>query len=362
MADITEIFGTDGLSEDVKSKVQEAWENKLSEAREDISAELREEFAQRYANDKANIVEAMDKMIGEVMKKEVSEFAEDKAKVVAERVAVKNSLAEHSKMLEKFVSSVLVKEVKELQEDRGALKGQFTNLEEFVVRQLSNELTEFSQDKKDVVETKVKLVSEGKKIIEDTKAAFVKRASDIVEKTVTSTLKNEMKALKEDIKVAKENDFGRKVFESFAGEYMSSYLSGGEIRKLQSQLTNEKEATAKAEAALSTKDDQVKTMETKVRIAEDKVAREKTLTELVGPLAKDKRQVMTELLESVQTANLKKQFEKYLPAVLNETAAPVANDDKIIITEHTGDRETEQGSDKTNNDIVNIKRLAGLRS
>jgi len=363
MADITEIFGTDGLSEDVKSKVQEAWENKLSEAREDISAELREEFAQRYANDKANIVEAMDKMIGEVMKKEVSEFAEDKAKVVAERVAVKNSLAEHSKMLEKFVSSVLVKEVKELQEDRGALKGQFTNLEEFVVRQLSNELTEFSQDKKDVIETKVKLVAEGKKIIEDTKAAFVKRASDIVEKTVTSTLKNEMKALKEDIKVAKENDFGRKVFESFAGEYMSSYLSeGGEIRKLQSQLTNEKEATAKAEAALSTKDDQVKTMETKVRIAEDKVAREKTLTELVGPLAKDKRQVMTELLESVQTANLKKQFEKYLPAVLNETAAPVANDDKIIITEHTGDRETEQGSDKTNNDIVNIKRLAGLRS
>jgi hypothetical protein len=69
MADITEIFGTDGLSEDVKSKVQEAWENKLSEAREDISAELREEFAQRYTNDKANIVEAMDKMIGEVMKK-----------------------------------------------------------------------------------------------------------------------------------------------------------------------------------------------------------------------------------------------------------------------------------------------------
>ena len=109
MADITEIFGTDGLSEDVKSKVQEAWEKKLSEAREDISAELREEFAQRYSNDKANIVEAMDKMISDVMKKEVSEFAEDKAKVVAERVAVKNSLAEHSKILEKFVSDVIVK-------------------------------------------------------------------------------------------------------------------------------------------------------------------------------------------------------------------------------------------------------------
>ena len=49
MADITEIFGTEGLSEELKSQVQEAWENKLSEAREDISAELREEFAQRLS-------------------------------------------------------------------------------------------------------------------------------------------------------------------------------------------------------------------------------------------------------------------------------------------------------------------------
>ena len=62
MADITEIFGTEGLSEELKSQVQEAWENKLSEAREDISAELREEFAQRYENDKSQIVEAMDNM------------------------------------------------------------------------------------------------------------------------------------------------------------------------------------------------------------------------------------------------------------------------------------------------------------
>jgi hypothetical protein len=49
------------------------------------------------------------------------------------------------------------------------------------------------------------------------------------------------------------------------------------------------------------------------------MVREKTLAELVAPLSKDKRQVMVELLESVQTANLKKQFDKYLPAVLNET-------------------------------------------
>jgi hypothetical protein len=362
MADITEIFGTEGLSEELKSQVQEAWENKLSEAREDISAELREEFAQRYENDKSQIVEAMDNMVTDALKKEISEFAEDKAKVVKERVAYKTAVGEHSNMLSKFITDALVKEVKELREDRDNLKGQFTKLEDFVVRQLSKELTEFAQDKADLVEKKVQLVAEGRKLIDETKAAFIKRAAGIVENTVSSTLKNEMSALKEDIKVAKENNFGRKVFEAFAGEYMSSYLNeGGEIRNLQQQITDQQKAVSEAEAALEQKDADIKATQTKLKIAEDKIVREKTLSELVDSLSKDKRQVMVELLESVQTANLKKQFEKYLPAVLNEDVK--SEDDKTIITEHTGDRNINiDDNNSINADIVNIKRLAGLRS
>tara|TARA_B100000989_G_scaffold156330_1_gene116681 strand:+ start:19744 stop:20832 length:1089 start_codon:yes stop_codon:yes gene_type:complete len=362
MADITEIFGTEGLSEELRSQVQEAWENKLSEAREDISAELREEFAQRYENDKSQIVEAMDNMMSDALKKEISEFAEDKAQVVKERVAYKTAVGEHSNMLSKFITDALVKEVKELREDRDGLKGQFTKLEDFVVRQLSKELTEFAQDKADLVEKKVQLVAEGRKLIDETKAAFVKRAAGIVEDTVSSTLKNEMTALKDDIKVAKENNFGRKVFEAFAGEYMSSYLNeGGEIRNLQQQIADQQKAVSEKEAAIEQKDADIKATETKLKIAEDKIVREKTLAELVDSLSKDKRQVMVELLESVQTANLKKQFEKYLPAVLNEDVAP--QDGKTIITEHTGDRNINiDDNNSINADIVNIKRLAGLRS
>jgi formate dehydrogenase maturation protein FdhE len=172
-----------------------------------------------------------------------------------------------------------------------------------------------------------------------------------------------MKTLKDDIKVAKENNFGRKVFEAFAGEYMSSYLSeGGEIRKLQTQLTDQQNSNEKLEGKLAEKDAEVKTMETKVKIAEDKINRERTLNELVAPLSKNKREVMTELLESVQTANLRKQFDKYLPAVLNESTESANDTDKVIITEHTGDREVAETIKSENEDIVNIKRLAGLRS
>lgn len=363
MADITEIFGSETLSEDLKIQVQEAWENKLSEARENISAELREEFAQRYENDKSQIVEAMDNMLSDALKKEISEFAEDKKAVVKERVAYKTAVSEHSNMLSTFVSDALVKEVKELREDRNALKGQFTKLENFVVRQLSKELTEFAEDKKDLVEKKVQLVAEGRKMIGETKTAFIKRASSLVENTVDSTLKNEIKTLKEDIKVAKENNFGRKVFEAFAGEYLSSYLSeGGEINKLQAQLVEQKDVASKLEDALNQKDADIKATQTKLKVTEDKMTRANALAELVSPLSKDKRQVMVELLESVQTANLKKQFEKYLPAVLNETVAP-KGDDSSMITEHTGDRTINNIDDNNlNSDIVHIKRLAGLRS
>jgi len=363
MADITEIFGSETLSEDLKIQVQEAWENKLSEARENISAELREEFAQRYENDKSQIVEAMDNMLSDALKKEISEFAEDKKAVVKERVAYKTAVSEHSNMLSTFVSDALVKEVKELREDRNALKGQFTKLENFVVRQLSKELTEFAEDKKDLVEKKVQLVAEGRKMIDETKTAFIKRASSLVESTVDSTLKNEIKTLKEDIKVAKENNFGRKVFEAFAGEYLSSYLSeGGEINKLQAQLVEQKDVASNLEDALNQKDADIKATQTKLKVTEDKMTRANALAELVSPLSKDKRQVMVELLESVQTANLKKQFEKYLPAVLNETVAP-KGDDSAMITEHTGDRTINNIDDNNlNSDIVHIKRLAGLRS
>ena len=68
---------------------------------------------------------------------------------------------------------------------------------------------------------------------------------------------------------------------------------------------------------------------------------------------------MKSLLESVKTADLRTAFEKYLPAVLNETAPQAAR--KAVITEGkvvTGNK-TAKATDDMNN-IIDIKRLAGL--
>ena len=54
-----ELLSSNALSEEVRSSLSEAWDTQLTEAREAITAELREEFAQRYENDKEQMVEAM---------------------------------------------------------------------------------------------------------------------------------------------------------------------------------------------------------------------------------------------------------------------------------------------------------------
>ena len=366
MADIFNgILESDAISEDLKTQIQETWKSKLDEAREEITAELRDEFAQRYENDKGQIVEAMDKMLTDRITAEIEELKADRAALAEQTVAYKTNIDKHIGLVDKFVAEQLAKEVKELHADRTDLKSNFAKLENFVVKQLAKELTEFEADKKAVVEQKVKLVAEGKKMIAEAKQRFVSKAADVVEKTVEKSLRSELSQLKDDIKVAKENNFGRKVFEAFAGEYMSSHLAEGtEVRKLQKELETATTNTTDAESKLKEKDAEIEAVQMKLRIAEDKNVREKALTELTANLSKDKRRVMNELLESVQTSDLKKQFNKYLPAVLNESAPAESN--KTIVTESvtevTGNREAPAETSSSNGDIVELKKTSRSRS
>jgi hypothetical protein len=79
----------------------------------------------------------------------------------------------------------------------------------------------------------------------------------------------------------------------------------------------------------------------------------------MSPLSGEKRGVMQELLESVQTPKLRSAFDKYLPAVMEGAKTKVEK--KTTLTEGTavtGNREVkpEVGLDN----IVDIRKLAGL--
>ncbi len=361
--DIEKILGSEVLSEEVKESVTEAWNAKLAEAREDITAELREEFAGRYENDKTQIVEAMEAMLNDTIKSELNEFAEDKAKLAEDRVAYKKAVKEHAKLLDAFIMQTLKTEITELREDREAQKANFGKLENFVLEQLTKELNEFHEDKRSLVEQKVKMVTEGKKVIAEAKGTFVKNAAEKVEKIIENALTGELTTLKEDIQKAKENEFGRKIFETFSAEFMTSTLAEGtQVAKLSRQVEEHKTQLDEANQVITDKEVAIMEAKREAKIAKDMTDRKASLNEMMAPLSKDQKEIMGALLESVKTEKLRDAFNKYLPNVLSEDAT-VSKKEKAKLTENTkvvtGDKATSQSETGTA-EIINLKKLAGI--
>jgi hypothetical protein len=89
--------------------------------------------------------------------------------------------------------------------------------------------------------------------------------------------------------------------------------------------------------------------------------RQNTLEELLSPLNEEKRAVMKNLLESIQTARLKNAFEKYLPAVLADNkpvkARQVIAESRVEVT---GDKNVKAVETEDRSNVIDIKRLAGL--
>jgi len=361
------LFENDVVSEEIRAQIEEAWDAKVTENRKAVTAELREEFAAKYEHDKTTMVEAIDSMMTEKLSEEVAEFVEDRKQLAEAKAKYAVAMRENANLMKSFVVEQLQKEIKELHEDKAAMQSNYAKLEEFIVDALSKEIAEFYEDKKDLAETKVRLVREAKTHFAKVKKDFIERSAKAVSETVAKGLTNEIAALKEDIDTARRNDFGRKIFEAFANEYSISHL-------------NEKSETAKLLKVLDTKDKQLaeaKAFAAKAKSLAESVnnekqrlietaKREKIMNELVGPLSKDQREIMTDLLESVQTNRLQSAFDKYLPAVI-DGKGPAKQ--KAILSEGkeiTGNREevsqtnVSSKADAVDNNVVDIKRLAGL--
>lgn len=358
------LFEDATLSEEVRQEIQEAWDARIKETRQQVTSELREEFAQKYEHDKQTMVEAIDSMLSEQLATEIAEFQEDRKQLSEARAKYAVAMRENADLLKGFVVHQLSKEIGELHEDQKVVAGKFAQLEEFVVESLAAEIAEFYEDKQDLAETKVRLVREAKTQFKKVKTSFIERSARAVSETVDSALRGEIGQLKEDIESARRNDFGRKMFEAFASEYAGSYM-------------NEKSETAKLMKVMNVKDKQLaeaKTFAVKAkRLAESQMAknrqlvesvkRKDVLTELTAPLSKDQKEIMSDLLESVQTDRLRTSFDKYLPAVI-DGKTPTK---KAVLTESrevTGNRDNKSHTNVSRQaddyNVIEIRRLAGL--
>ena len=359
---VKKLFEDNVISEDMKSEIESAWQGRIEENREQVTAMLREEFAQKYEHDKSSLVEAVESMLADRLSAELGELAEDRQGLIEARARYAEKMNQDSATMESFIMNNLRKEIGELHEDRSKVAGNVSQLESFIVDALAKEIAEFHSDKKDLAETKVKLVRESKAKFEAIKKDFIARSSQIIEETVSKGLKSEMKQLKEDIEAARRNDFGRRIFESFASEYAASHLNEkSETAKLLKVLVQREQELEEAAKIVADTQKLVESREAQLRTAKDTMARKEVMSELLNPLSGDKKVVMRELLESVQTDKLRNAYDKYIPSVMNGGSTPV----KKALTEGkeiTGDKQAPNvsGEEKTA-EIFDIRRLAGLK-
>ena len=359
------LFENNAISEDIRQEIEEAWNARVQENKMHATAELREEFAQKYEHDKQTMVEAIDKMLEERLAEEITEFADDRQKLAEARAKYAVAMRENADLMKSFVVDQLSKEIGELHEDQQAMASKFNKLEEFIVDSLSNEIAEFYEDKKDLAETKVRLVREAKTHLAKVKKEFISGATKLVVETVDKGLKKEISQLKEDIDAARENDFGRKLFEAFSNEYQNSYLNEkSETAKLLKvvELKDKQLAEAKKEAV--EKATLVESKDAEIRSAKNAAHRKEVMNELLGPLNNDQREIMSDLLESVQTERLHKSFEKYMPSVIAGNTP--AKDSKATLTEGTqitGNKQINDmaASSSSTDNVVDLRRLAGLK-
>jgi len=119
------------------------------------------------------------------------------------------------------------------------------------------------------------------------------------------------------------------------------------------EVAQAKHAVVEAKQLAESKEQQIKAL---VESRE----RQEVMSELLAPLARDQKVIMTELLESVQTPKLRNSFEKYLPAVV---AGKSTQTRKALVEakEVTGNKIPNSiSSSENDSNIIDIRRLAGL--
>jgi 23S rRNA U2552 (ribose-2'-O)-methylase RlmE/FtsJ len=228
-------------------------------------------------------------------------------------------------------------------------------MEEFVVNALAKEIKEFHEDKKGVVETKVKLVAEARKQMAKMKEAFITKSAKVVESAVNKKLAEELSTLKEDISKARTINFGKKIFEAFASEYQNSYLNEkSETAKLMKVVDETTLKLKDAEKAVNEKEAVIESKNAESKRQADLMERKEKMAEMLKPLGKSKGEVMAQLLESVQTNKLQASFDKYLPHVMTDKPIASVKETKVI-TEAKGNREQREDAE-----LTSFRKLAGI--
>jgi len=236
------------------------------------------------------------------------------------------------------------------------------SVDTFITEALTKELNELKGDIdrfRDLeVEMAEKLVEEKHKLAEEV-AVELDSLVDKIDAFLEMRLAAELEELKEDLDIVKQNEFGRKIFEAFSGEYSKSYYDeDSSVAKL--SVTESKLEDAQARIA-------------ELEAAQAKMLRESKLEKVLSPLTGKKREQMSFVLQNVETKKLEEAYNFFIGRILKEEDSTPAVETKVI-TEAKAEKQATvlvTGEEKLVEDqaarstksaasLSQLKRLAGI--
>ncbi|ASV44109.1 hypothetical protein PBI_SCTP2_94 [Salicola phage SCTP-2] len=303
---------------------------KVYEAKKQLLNRLKQarQLKESYQKKNENRVQVFENFVMQTLKEELKEFKGDrdnlqeslnneKLKLRKERMRHKKLSESKEKAMNNLVTNVLKSELKEFKEDRQNMVENLNKMENLVVGQLTEELSEFQEDRQKLKEKKIELQNDFKNKLKEAKKAYVNRMANSAEKLVNESLRNELSTLKEDIRSAKENAFGRKLFEAFVSEFYHSHLSENtELVKTAKKLNESNKNVQKLQKIVEKQNKELNKSKKLLKETHEHNKHERKVDELTKSLPETKQKIMKNLLEGVEYEKLDSTFERYLPSVL----------------------------------------------
>jgi len=346
----------DVLNEDTRKKIAKVFSDTLAEAKVEQEKAIRGELAERYAKDKKAIHAALEQFLEQELNGAVSDLRTGleevdtlKKKLVDERATVKEHAREYvAKRLgavEKVIEGVLARELSELHESEKVNRKAYLNA-----------------------------LTEKKAQLESDRDAFRQKAAAVLEHIVNVQVQGTLDELREDIKAARQSDFGREIYESFMTTFRRQFFdSNKEFRAITGKLKESQKRArmleAKANKKIKEAREAARNAELSKKKLQESVVRARAINKMLSPLTGRTREKMKDLLEASRTDKLQATYKKWLPELLNEAKAPAKQHkrrklEESVVELKTGGQRTLKESRNTDaaddDEILEISRLAGI--
>ena len=354
---LKQIFeGMDVLDDSTKTQIASTFAKVLDEAKVEQEKALRAEMSERYAQEKKAIHSALEQFLEQELSGAVADFKQG----IDEVDSMKKQYAE---------KTVAVKE-----HARAYVAERLGAIEQVIEGILKKELAELHESEKTNRRAYLNAITESQAKAEADHEAFRTKAAAVLENIVNVQVQGTLDELREDVKAAREADFGREIYEAFMVQFRRQFFDSSKefqavTKKLAEAQAETKAVKAKAGKLVKEAQTRATAAEGRAKKIEESVVRTRAINKMLSPLKGNTRQKMKHILEATATEKLAGTYKKLLPEMLNEAKRSTTKTRKRKIEETVVELQTggqkaplneSQAKDEDEDDILDIKRLAGM--